>query len=209
MKNNYFTYYKPNAIIGLILILGSILGFGLTCIIKYSNNLDISYYQYPSTGLLLGGVIWLIDKYLWNKWLVRLLFNIPDISGRYEGEIKYTNPITNKKENKICAVEIFQTGSIIKVKSFFDKKDRTEESPSKSIIEKIVKNDDGSFSLVFTYKNKGISGKFQSHYGTNILDVIKNKDGTFLKGEYYTNRIPQTQGQMRVKFITHTLKNEL
>jgi hypothetical protein len=84
-----------------------------------------------------------------------------------------------------------------------------ERTKSKSTVENIIKNDDDTFTIVLTYVNKGIVGhpNFQTHYGTNILNVIDNEEGLSLDGEYYTNRIPQTKGRISVKFISKKLKN--
>ncbi len=210
MKNNYFKYYKPNAIIGFIVILGTLVGFSLTFLIDIITNItNVSYYQYSATSTVIILLIAFIDKKLWCKKPFKYLFIIPNLSGRYEGWIKYQHPITKIESSKKCTIEIYQTGSKVKLNCYFQKENGEEKTPSKSLIETVVKNDDNTFSLVFNYQNDGILGKFSPHHGTNILKFIKNSEGQFLKGIYYTNREPyQTRGEMEVKFITNKLKND-
>lgn len=207
MDINYFRYYKPNLLIAFVLVLGTLISGFLSWIIPLMHNeLNISYYQFPATSVVVAGILSLINKYLWKFKPFKFLFWIPCIGGRYEGIIEYTNPITNKNENKKCAFEIIQTGSKIKINSYFEKTNGEEKSPSKSLVESVIKNDDDSYSLIFTYQNEGVQGCFQPHSGTNILNYIQNEEGRFLKGIYYTNREPQTKGKMDVKFTTFNLK---
>ncbi len=210
MKNNYFQYYKPNVVIGFIVVLGSGIGALVTWLIKFFNEfLDISYYQYPTASVIIAILILAIDKWLWQYKPFSFLYSIPNISGRYEGIIRYHNPRTDQDESKQCIVEIIQTGSKVKINSYFQKPFGQEQTPSKSLIETVVKNDDDTYSLVFTYRNQGIPGEFAGHNGTNILKLIDNENGRFLKGVYYTDREPfQTRGQMEVKFITKKIKND-
>ena len=210
MKKNYFKYYKANAIVGFIIISGSMIGFLMSLIIKHINQAtDLSYYQYPTASIVLILFVALIDSKLWNKTIFRPLYAVPDLSGRYEGKISFINPINNKPDSKNCAVEVIQTGSKVKVNCYFQREKGKEKTPSKSIVETIVKNDDDSFSLVFMYQNSGSPGLFGPHNGTNILDYICNDEGKFLKGVYYTDREPsQTRGKIEVKYISKNLKNE-
>lgn len=210
MKNNFFRYYKPDIIIGFIILVGTIFGIMLTFIIKSVNSIaDVSYYQYPSASVAVGLFVFLIDWKLWKVSPFKYLFLIPNLNGRYLGHIKYDDPENDNKETmKKCVLEIAQTGSSIKVNCYFHKEGEKEKTPSQSIFETITKNDDGSFTLVFTYRNHGLPGKFQEHSGTNILKYFENDEGRFLKGVYYTNRIPQTRGEMEVKFITNNLKHD-
>lgn len=208
-KGNLFRYYKPNAIIGFIILSGSIIGGILTFIIKTIDTYsDLSYYQYPSASVFVGLLVLVIDRYLWNKKPFRFLFFVPNISGRYEGEIEYVNPISKREENKKCVFEIFQTGSLIKFYCYFNKNDGTEKTKSESLVETVIKNEDNTYSLVFTYLNHGLNNHFQEHSGTNILKFIENEEGKFLKGIYYTNREPQTKGEMSVAYISNKLKHD-
>jgi hypothetical protein len=208
-KGNLFRYYKPNVVIGFIILSGSLIGGILTFIIKSINSFsDLSYYQYPSASVFVGFLVFIIDRYLWKKSPFNLLFQIPNLSGRYEGQIKYVNPITKEKEEKKCIAEVFQTGSQVKFNCYFEKSSYSERTKSESLVETITKNEDDTFSLVFTYRNHGLPNLFQEHSGTNILNFIENENGKFLKGIYYTNREPHTKGEMEVAYISNKLKHD-
>lgn len=209
VKNNLFMYYKPNLVVGFIILSGTIIGGALTWSIKSINSLtDLSYYQYPTASLIVGLFILFIDRYLWSVSPFKLLFRVPNITGRYEGKIRYRHPLSKIEEEKKCVVEIIQTGSRIKFNCYFEKSNNSERTKSESLVETINRNDDDTVTLVFTYRNYGLPNHFQEHSGTNILRFIENEEGKFLKGFYYTNREPQTKGEMDVAFITHKLKHD-
>jgi hypothetical protein len=209
MKGNSFIYYKPSIAIGFIILSGSIFGGILTWVIKSINSLtDLNYYQYPSASVLVGLLVLWIDLYLWKFPPFNLLFQIPNVSGRYEGNINYLHPILKVEEKKKCVIEVFQTGSKVKFNCYFKKKNSKEKTKSESLVETILKNDDGTVSLISTYRNYGLPNQFQEHSGTSILKFVENENGKFLKGIYYTNREPQTKGEMDVAFITNKLKHD-
>jgi hypothetical protein len=209
MKGNFFRYYKPNAVIGFIIFSGTIMGGMLTFVIKTINSLtDLSYYQYPSAGVLVGLLVLLIDRKLWKSPPFNFLLQIPNISGRYSGIINYWDIEKQEMTEKECFLEIIQTGSSVKVNCYFHKNREHEKTNSESLVETIIKNEDGTFSLVFTYRNLGLPLRFHEHSGTNILKFIENEEGRFLKGIYYTNREPQTKGEMEVAFISKNLKHD-
>lgn len=207
MELNLFKFYRPGILVSFILVFGSIFNE----LIKFIGNLliqnfDLSIYQFPTTSFLIGGLIVLISKYFWCIWPFKFMFWVPEIQGRYEGQIFYVHPVTKISESKNCVVEINQNGMLLKVNCFFIDVANDQKSPSRSIVETIIKESDGSFKIVFTYTNEGIPSLFQEHSGTNILRFIKNEHGQFLKGIYYTNREPQTKGKMEVKLVSKSLK---
>jgi hypothetical protein len=205
MENTFLRHYKPNALIAFILITGTITSIIIGWI---SKSFSFGYFQYPTASTIVAGILIIKSEWLWKYKPFCVFFWTPNMSGRYEGEISFFNPISKQDERKLCTVEVYQTGSKIKVNSYFQRENGQEKSPSKSIYETIVKNNDDSFSIVYTYQNEGIPNKFSPHNGTNILHFIENEDGTFLKGAYYTNREPQTKGIMEVKLVSNKLKND-
>lgn len=208
-KGNLFRYYKSSAVIGFIFLSGSIIGGILTWGIKLINSwTDLNYFQYPSASVIVGLLVLWIDLYLWKFPPFNLLFQIPNISGRYEGYINYLNPITKVDEEKKCVIEVFQTGSKVKFNCYFKKLNSKEKTKSESLVETILKNDDGTVSLISTYRNHGLPNQFQEHSGTSILTFVENENGRFLKGIYYTNREPQTKGEMDVVFNSNKLKHD-
>lgn len=203
MTDAHFRYLKPRVLLSLV----ALLTIGL-----YLTNQYIAAsieYNIPIIAIIVG-IFGLLDRYLWKYMPLKWLYWVPNMSGRYEGVIRYTNPITSCSDEKRCVVEVSQTGSKLKVNCFFQHQVMDEPSTSKSLVESIIKEGDDCYSLVFTYLNQGIRihGQGQPHYGTNILKFINNGEGKFLKGYYYTNRAPQTKGVMEVKYQSNKLKND-
>jgi hypothetical protein len=201
MTDAHFRYLKPQVLLSLIVLLA---------ISLYLTNQYITAsigHNISITGIIVG-VFLLIDRYLWKYPPFKWLYWVPDMSGRYEGVVHYEHPITRSPDSKNCAVEVFQTGSKLKVSCFFQHQVIDEPSTSKSLVESIIKEEDDCHSLVFTYQNEGARSLGQPHSGTNILKFINNGEGKFLKGHYYTNRDPQTKGLMEVKYQSNNLKND-
>jgi len=195
-------YYNTNVLIGLIVFLGFSIGWISNLLISHGHFIGFSTVSAISTILII------IDQYLWKYSFLKPLVWTPNLNGRYEGKIAFFHPADLQQTEKKCVLEITQTASKIKISSYFEKKDKSERTISKSKVETIIKNDDNTFSVVLTYENKGIVGNrhFPPHYGTNILDIIINDEGKFIKGEYYTSREPQTKGIITAKFTSNKLK---
>lgn len=196
MKNDYFRYYKPKLLIPLLVILG---------VVFYLGNNFISTHWGLSLSIIavVTGLLGLIDYKLWKWKPFSYLFWSIDISGQYEGVIDYVNPVNKKRENKQVILDIYQTGSSIKLVSYFGNNWQKEQSASTSLQTSLVNDGHGNYEIVFTYRNDGNQKLgFAPHYGTNLLTVIGATDeGRILEGVYYTNREPmQTKGTMRVKF---------
>lgn len=203
MEVNYFKYYKPSAIIPFILVVGTLISFIVSFIIGLvTENTSIHYYQFPSTTILIGGIIFLIDKFLWKYKPFKWLLWTKNISGRYEGTIEFNHFQTGEREQRVLALEIEQTGSIIRLNTYFNNNiDCTSESQSKLI--SLRKDEFGNLTIFMNYHNKGNPVlEIPEHFGTNVLEYF-NGD---LKGYYYTNKAPQTKGVMNAKFVSNNLK---
>lgn len=215
MTNINFKYYKANTLVGFILILGtiiSILVFYLTKELAFlSKKIELlQYFTFPATSVIVLMILKFYNKHLWKLKFFNHLVWIPNIKGRYEGEIYFTHPISKEKTTMKSIVIVHQTASVVKINSFFKKLDGTNTTPSESKVANIVKEDDNSFSLVYTYENKGTQGsdEFSPHYGTNHLKFIDTGKEKILTGYYYTNRNPQTKGEMKVKYINNNSHHE-
>lgn len=202
-------YYDTKSLITIIVFLG--LGIGLLASWLKLQGYFISF----STVGVISGFLLFIDKYWWKLEikgyrLFKFLIPIPNLNGRYEGVIRFVHPYENIEMEKQCVIEIVQTGSKIKINSYLKKNDDTERTISKSLVESLIKNDDEFYDIVFTYQNDGLinDGRFRPHYGTNILKVIETNNSLTLKGKYYTDRHPQTKGELDVKFISKKLKRD-
>lgn len=213
MRKDYFRYYKPSYLITTILVASILWGLAIDYFSNIFDGLFFEpYIQLPTASTVIIGIFIMIDKWGLQIPIIKRLFWIKDISGRYEGSIEYKHFKTKKIEKKDCYLEITQKASAIKVDTYFDFKEskEKEKTESNSIVTSIEKDDTGDLSLVFTYQNNGNNVlNLPYYYGTNVLRIKKTKTDTFLDGIYYTNRTPkQTKGEMSVKFISKNLKRK-
>ena len=195
-------------IIVLSLIYGTLLHFASDYINGFLTN---PYVHYPTVSTLIVLTLLLIDKRGLRIPLLKKMFWVKDISGRYEGKIKYRNFKTGIEEHKPCFLEIEQTASKISIQTYFDFKytKSSEKTTSKSMVTSIITDDFENQQLVFTYHNSGNSLKgLEPSNGTNILSIIERDNHFSLEGIYYTNKEPQTKGEMNVKFETKKLKRK-
>jgi hypothetical protein len=203
-----FKYYKPTQLISFIILLGALIGF----LSQYSptlNNIP-DFISIPSSSALIGFLIFSIDKWFWKFKIFGWLVDVPNISGKYEGYIRYKNPINGYEGELECIINIRQTSSNVVVSSFFKNLDGTNSTQSKSKIANIIKDEDNIYQLIFTYDNSGTPGseKFPPHYGTNVLKLIVKNNEKILSGYYYTNRNPQTKGEMYIKHKENNIYDE-
>ena len=213
MGKDYFRYYKPKMLLNAIIILSLLYGTLLNLFSDYINSfLSKPYINYPTVSYLIVFTLLLIDKRGLKTPLFKKIFWVKDISGRYEGTITYKHHKTEVEETKHCFLEIEQSASKILVNTYFDFKytKNSEKTSSKSLVTSIVSDDDfDNQKLVFTYHNAGNSLKgLQPSNGTNILSIVERDNYLFLEGIYYTDKQPQTKGEMKVKFISKKIKKE-
>jgi len=199
-------YLKPGAFIFIC----AVLALALFAANKYiQNHWGISV----SVFALIGGIFGIVNSYLWNVKPFSWMYSVPDFSGRYEGTLLYESrdekcvTISDKIEHiKV----IVQNGSDIVINSWTKKKDGSISSKSTSIEASIVKEKDGTFSLLYNYLNEGnFELNFCPHYGTEVLKLVENGEGKHLVGKYYTERMPfQTKGKIDLKFTSKQLYHE-
>ena len=215
MERNYFKYYKSGAIVPFLIIVGTSLSYMTSYLIPLiANSANISYYQFPSVTILIGLVVYAIDKWLWIYPPFSWLFWIDDFSGRYEGTLCYQyqdNGVT--KSGELVHIKIIsQKGSGINVASFTKKQDGTLSSPSNNKGMYVEPTQDGQhFNLIYNYLNEGsVERGFPPHYGTEVIKFIRDKKNKELSGRYYTNRTPfQTKGEFKnLKWISNSKKHD-
>ena len=212
MEKDYFRYYKPKMLLFTIIILSVIYGIIIHFSSSYINSfLEKPYYHYPTASALIILTLSFVNKIGLKTPVLKHLFWVKDISGRYEGKIKYRHFETGLEEEKLCAIEIEQSVSKISIQTYFDFRysKSSEETKSESIVTSIVSDDFENKKLVFTYHNSGnILKDLQPSDGTNILSIIERDNNLFLEGLYYTDKKPQTKGEMKVKFESKKLKRK-
>lgn len=206
MEKFNLRYLKPSAFI----VMCAVLALALFAANKYVlAHWGVSFSVFAIIGALFG----FVNSYLWNIKPFSWMYSVPDFSGRYEGTLK-TDFIGENGEAVKLTLEhikvIAQNGSDIVINSWTKKVDGTMSSMSTSIEASIVKEKDGTFSVIYNYRNEGNSELgFSPHYGTEILKLVENGDGKHLVGKYYTERLPyQTKGKIDLKFKNNELYHE-
>lgn len=206
MEKFNLRYLKPSAFIFLCAVLALSL-FAATHYIQNHWGISVSVFA------VIGGIFSIVNRYLWNVRPFSWLYSVPDFSGRYEGTLLYES--RNEKCETISATlehikVIVQNGSDIVINSWTKKADGTMSSKSTSIEASVVKEKDGTFSLIYNYLNEGnFELGFSPHYGTEVLKLVENGDGKHLVGKYYTERMPlQTKGKINLKFKSKDLSHE-
>lgn len=157
----------------------------------------------------MGGLLVIYDQYLWKLPVLSHLVTVPNIHGRYKGHL--TSSYDGVDNTVECRIEINQTASQLHVTGYF-KGITGDITSSNSIVQSIKTGEDGFYHLYFVYDNSGsnVSGKLPAHKGLNYLKVIR-KEGTKkykLSGNYFTDRDPQTKGEISVEFESKVLKGE-
>ena len=164
---------------------------------------SIGLAQSPTVVVILGIAFWLTNNYLWRISLVKKIFRLKDINGRYEGNLisSYTKDDQQNGTYPVV-IEISQNLTSIHVNLF------TERSCSYSLIANICQNHIGNKELVYVYQNKtaamGDDSDMKDHNGTAFLEI--DDEGNKLKGNYFNNpRERGRYGQIEVKKIAQRL----
>jgi hypothetical protein len=206
MEKFNLRYLKPNAFIFICAMLALTL-FTANKYIQNHWSISISVFAF------IGGLFSVVNGYLWNIKPFSWMYSVPDFSGRYVGTLLY------EFRNDKCEIVsgtldhikvIVQNGSDVVVNSWTKKKDGIMSSKSTSIEAAIVKEKDGTFSIIYNYLNEGnFELGFYPHYGTEVLKLIENGEGKYVVGKYYTERMPyQTKGKINLKYASDKLYHE-
>lgn len=207
-----FKYYKSTALIITIILLSGLIELFVSYWIApfLSQHLPIGrHFRVPTTVSILGLIFALYNQYLWKLPAFNLLMNVPDMSGRYEGVIKYK--WDGSSGEKKCCIEITQTASKLKAHTYYSN-GTNENTSSKSLIEDIKQEEDGFFDIYLFYLNSGTkqSGGLDCHEGASKLRFIPGDKEvpSQLLGHYFTNRQTQTRGEIETNFTSKQLKGK-
>lgn len=206
MEKYNLRYLKPSAFIFICVVFG-------VSLIAANNYVNSHWGISVSVFAVIGALFGIINSYLWNKKPFCWLYNVPDFSGRYEGTLYYE--FRNEKCEVVSGIlehikVVTQNGSDVVINSWTKQKDGAMSSKSTSIEASIVKEKDGTFSLIYNYLNDGnFELGFSPHYGTEVLRLIENGEGKHLVGKYYTERLPfQTRGKLDLKLTNKKMFHE-
>ncbi len=202
MKNDYLKYFKPNVLVGLVLITG-------VAIYLLKTNWGFSIAVISTITAVLG----VVATKLWRFKLFNWMFWVDDLSGRYEGYLKYRFVLNGElKTGQLKHIKLIrQNGYKISVTSFTLKNDGSLSSPSENRGMFVnMTNDSSHFRLVYHYLNEGSTEQgFMPHYGTEVLKVISQNGKKRLSGRYYTEREPQTKGEfINMEWVSDDLTHD-
>jgi hypothetical protein len=195
MNNLNFRYYNPKILLSTIVLLAIGL-FLLNQYLKSHWGLGISFAVLSLSFVVINNSLWNVRPFKW-------MYVVPDISGRYEGTLKYT--YKNEKceiiSDTLQHIKIIkQNGSRVSVRSFTRDSTGKISTVSVSLEASIIKESDGSYSLLHSYYNKG-SIDLTPHLGTEFLSIQKINTSIILSGRYFTERIPYgTKGEINLTF---------
>lgn len=207
-----FKYYNTNRLIIFILVLSVFFNYVSKYIeseiIKYNLlNEAYSYIGVFSTIALITSTIIFIDLVGWRFKIFSWLINIPNLNGRYTGEVISSYQILGVPVKKVCVMEIKQTASKLHIYTYFgDINTNLNTSSSFSVIEQIIPENNNTFSVFYIFSNE-TSPLFNlnNHVGTAKLKYYK--DILTLEGEYYNQR--NNNGTIKIQFSQKKLLGRL
>jgi predicted pore-forming effector associated with SMODS systems len=201
-----FKYYKTHPLIAFILALFIICDYVASQIENWLSDTPIfakiNHLVHSFSTLTLIIVIFLLINHFGWKWKIfRWLIDIPNLNGRYSGELK-SSFINDQNQNvvKNCVLEIKQTASYIHVYAYFgDPGTNQRTSTSYSVSEEIIMEKNGFFRLyyIFTSESDVLQVQLNNHAGTARFNYYL--DNKTLDGEYYNQR--NNYGTIKVKYV--------
>lgn len=208
-----FKYYKTDRLVVFLLVLSGIYNY-------VSNFLEDFIKQYPffqqiysyvgvfSTVTLITTTVIIIDQIGWKYKAFKWLVEIPNLNGRYTGElISSYQSSSGVFVKKIVVMEIKQTASKLQIFSYFGDLTNTSTSSSVSVSEQIISEGNSNSSNLFYIFSNETSPllNLNNHAGTAKLKYFK--DIKKIEGEYYNQR--GNTGKIEVIFEQEKLLGRL
>lgn len=154
---------------------------------------SIGLIEAPSAVAILLFFFWVFEKWLWQIPPIRYFIGVPNINGRYEGNLTSTHTI-NEEQNGTYRVVIEIKQSLTKTNIYL----YTERSCSYSLIANMCTNYNDNHELVYVYQNKtsamNADSDMRDHHGVALLEVLDG--GKTLTGNYFNN--PRERGRYGV-----------
>ena len=146
-----------------------------------------------------------INEVAWKWKILNWLVDIPNLNGRYTGELsssyKDSNGMPVKKK---IAIEISQNASALHISAYSYDDESGQTSAADSILSEIVKEKNGFFKIYYIYANDPatMQPELRKHGGVTILKY--HPEDKELEGEYYNQR--GNQGVIKSIYIDRKLK---
>lgn len=204
-----FKYYKTSPFVITILALSIPATYFSTFIENVIMKAEMINDMYRYVGIfsavsLIMIFVYLLNEFFWKYFFFKWLVNIPNLNGRYEGELR--SSYKDQNITKKCVIEIVQNASKITVNSYYADEDGTETSKSESFSEEIIKKNDGFYDLYYFFKNDAntLSKGLSNHSGACKLTFYPPKKE--LKGVYFNDR--PYKGNISVKFTSKHIEGK-
>lgn len=193
-----FKYYKISVVLVVIVILfaSSVLVFDYFGKGVFQNSVWNTFLNATGPMALVVALFLAYDRHFWHVRFLEKMNVVPDLRGKYEGEITFSR--NGKDQKKRCELTLHQTCSAIEIECVFLKEGEYDTS-SKSDYVHLSCSDTSQYALSYAYHNEGAKmghGQLQPHDGFNYLKVDIEPDRIILDGHYFTER--RTGGKMRV-----------
>lgn len=180
-------------VIAVLVVISMVLGGVLSRVVPDMPDWLTWFIDFSSAALF-GVLFTLTNRWFWRWPILRPLrmFALPDLNGSWEGTLQ--SSYDDYKKVHICRLVITQNWMNVCV--LFS----IAQSKSHSRAASILLDENGEIVLRYEYHNEPNEVErsiLDPHWGTARL-VLSNPLGTKnLEGTYYTNRRPQTSGQMK------------
>ena len=142
----HFRYYKSEKLIlfliGLTVLIGAFVTFIVHPCVEHApvtiRNF-IVFTEMFSVPFFISIIFLYINQVGWTKNFLKWLIDIPNLNGRYEGQLESSYQTNGANTIMQCAVEVKQTASSITITAYFFNPITNENSKSDSVIELIEK----------------------------------------------------------------------
>lgn len=158
------------------------------------------------TILTLIGVFWaFFNKTGWKVGFLRLggwLCSTPDLNGRWEGTVCRTR----EDMPHPFVIEVIQTYSTITYKTF------SSQSRGESMSATIHTDESEEVFTLYSIwrtstKRRDDPNAEDEFTGASVWNIRIGQDEKIIEYNYFTGREPQTKGDVKVKWISHRLRN--
>lgn len=205
--------YYPVPVLIILVIIILLFKVFIESLLKKEFTVDFQLvFSFLGSGSLITLLITLINKYGISLSMVRRKMHLPDLNGRYEGNlISSFKDELNYPVKKKCALEIVQDLTGFKVFGYFGELYESGfTSKSESSINNIDEVENGCFTLMYLYHNTAEPGQeklfYNNHSGTAVLQY--NPIDKSLTGYYY-NYDRKSSGSFQLQFKSKLLTHKL
>lgn len=122
----HFRYYKSEKLIlfliGLTVLIGAFVTFVIHPCVEHAPDTIRNFIVFTemfSVPFFISIVFLYINHDGWKRWFCKWLIDVPDLNGRYEGQLESSFQTNGANTIIKCAVEVKQTASSITISAYF------------------------------------------------------------------------------------------